>query len=64
VLEKLLYSKEEVAAIIGLSKFTVARDIRIGRIKSCRYGRRRLVPKEEIMRIASEGMQPMERAAN
>jgi excisionase family DNA binding protein len=55
-MEKLLFSKEEVAEIIGLSKFTVARDIRAGKILSLRYGRRRLVPKAEIERIAASGL--------
>lgn len=54
--EKLLYSKEEAAALIGLSVHTITRDIRLGRIKAQRYGRRVLIPHAELMRIAAEGM--------
>ena len=55
-LDKLLYSKEEVAEIIGLSKHTISRDVRLGRIQARHYGRRVLIPREEILRIATEGM--------
>lgn len=57
-LEKLLYSKEETAEIIGLSKHTVSRDVLLGRIAAKRYGRRVLIPRDEILRIASEGLRP------
>jgi excisionase family DNA binding protein len=57
-LDKLLYSKEETAEIIGLSKHTIARDVHLGRIAVRRYGRRVLIPREEILRIATEGMGP------
>jgi len=56
-LNKLLYSKEEAADLIGVSKHTISRDILRGVIASRQYGRRRLVPAEEILRIATEGMQ-------
>jgi excisionase family DNA binding protein len=54
---RLLYSREEAAEILSLSVHTVARDIRLGRISARHYGRRVLIPREEILRIASEGMQ-------
>jgi excisionase family DNA binding protein len=57
-LEKLLYGKREAANLLNLSEHTVARDIRLGRIQSRHYGRRVLIPRDELMRIASEGMQP------
>lgn len=57
-LEKLLYSKDEASEIIGLSKHTIARDIRLGRIEARRYGRRVLIPREELLRIAAHGMGP------
>lgn len=56
VLDKLLYSKSEAAEIIGLSVHTVTRDVRLGRITARHYGRRVLIPREEIVRIAAEGM--------
>lgn len=57
-LDKLLYSKEEAAEIIGLSKHTITRDVRLGRIQARHYGRRVLIPREEILRIATEGLKP------
>jgi excisionase family DNA binding protein len=56
--ERLLFSREETAEILSLSVHTVARDIRLGRIKARRYGRRVLVPREELLRIAADGMAP------
>ena len=55
-LDKLLYSKEEAAEIVGLSKHTITRDVKLGRIQARHYGRRVLIPREEILRIAAEGM--------
>jgi excisionase family DNA binding protein len=57
-LEKLLYSKFEAAEICGISPHTVTRDIRLGRIAAKRYGRRVLIPRDELLRIAAEGMKP------
>jgi excisionase family DNA binding protein len=62
-LNKLLYSKEEAADLIGVSKHTISRDILRGVIASRQYGRRRLVPAEEILRIATEGMAPKAQSA-
>jgi excisionase family DNA binding protein len=42
--------------MLSVSVHTVARDVRLGRINALRYGRRVLIPREEILRIASEGM--------
>ena len=53
---KLLFSREEAAALLGVSTHTVARDIRLGKIRFRKYGRRVLVPREEVLRIASEGL--------
>lgn len=53
---KLLYSREEAAEILSLSVHTVARDVRMGRIHARKYGRRVLIPREEVLRIAAEGM--------
>jgi excisionase family DNA binding protein len=58
-LDKLLYSKDEAAEIIGLSKHTITRDVRLGRIAVRHYGRRVLIPREELLRIAAEGMEPI-----
>ena len=59
-LEKLLYSKTEAAAIVGVSVHTIARDVQLGRIAALKYGRRVLIPREEIIRIATEGMRAAE----
>ena len=61
--EKLLDSKEEGAELIGLSVHTETRDVRLGRIKARRYGRRVLIPHEELVRIASDGMRPAAKPA-
>ena len=55
-LDKLLYPKAEAADILGVSKHTIARDCRLGRIKTRPYGRLRLIPRDEILRIAAEGL--------
>lgn len=51
-----MFSREETATLLCLSIHTVARDCRNGRIKTRRYGRRVLIPRSEILRIANEGM--------
>jgi excisionase family DNA binding protein len=55
-LERLQYPIEEGAALLGVSKHTLIRDIRLGRVKTSRYGKRVLIPRDEILRIAAEGM--------
>jgi excisionase family DNA binding protein len=57
-LEKLSYSKDEAAFLTGLSVHTITRDVNLGRIKAVRYGRRILIPRAEVERIAGVGMQP------
>jgi excisionase family DNA binding protein len=57
-LQRLQYPIEECAALLGVSKHTLIRDIRLGRVKTSRYGKRVLIPRDEILRIAAEGMQP------
>ena len=54
---RLQYPIEEGAALLGISKHTLVRDIRRGLVKTTRYGTRVLIPHEEIMRIAAEGME-------
>jgi excisionase family DNA binding protein len=54
--ERLLYSREQAAEILSLSVHTVARDCRLGRIQFRKYGRRVLIPRAEVLRIANEGM--------
>ena len=51
------YPIEETAVLLGVSKHTIIRDVRLGKIKSSRYGKRVLIPRSEIERIAAEGMQ-------
>jgi excisionase family DNA binding protein len=53
---RLLYSREEAAQILSLSVHTIARDCRRGLIQSRKYGRRVLIPKSEIERIAVQGL--------
>jgi excisionase family DNA binding protein len=55
-LDKLLYPKKETAEILGVSAHTINRDVHLGRIAVKRYGRRVLIPRDEILRIAKEGM--------
>lgn len=59
VLDKLLYDKKEAGRILGgVSEHTINRDIHRGLIQVRKYGRRVLIPRDEILRIAQEGMQP------
>ena len=62
--DKLLFTKDEAAELLGVSPHTLNRDIKLGRIESRRYGRLRLIPAAELVRIAAEGMKPLERAAS
>ncbi len=55
-LEKLSYSKQEAAFLLGISIHTVTRDVKLGRIQARRYGTRVLIPRAELERIASQGM--------
>jgi excisionase family DNA binding protein len=55
---RLLYSTEEAAQILSLSIHTVTRDVRLGRIQAKKYGRRILIHRSELERIASEGWRP------
>jgi excisionase family DNA binding protein len=57
-LKKLLYGKKEAATLLNLSEHTLARDVRLGRIDARHYGRRVLIPREELLRIAADGMEP------
>jgi hypothetical protein len=59
-LEKLLYPVDEGADLLGVSKHVLIRDIGVGRIEVRRYGRRILIPAAEILRIAEEGLKPVE----
>ena len=55
-LQRLQYSIEESADLLSLSRHTLARDIRRGIIRAQRYGRRILIPREELERIARDGL--------
>ncbi|MGE5647502.1 MAG: helix-turn-helix domain-containing protein [Acidobacteriota bacterium] len=55
---RLLYSIEDAAETLALSPHTIRRDIRLGRISVKHYGRRILIPRAELERIAAEGMKP------
>jgi hypothetical protein len=53
----LLYSRQAAADALGVSFFTIERDIKLGRIAVRKYGTRTLVPRSELERIAEEGME-------
>ncbi|MBB0244357.1 helix-turn-helix domain-containing protein [Streptomyces alkaliphilus] len=46
--ERLLYRPEEAAAALGISRSLIYEEIRLGRLKTVRIGRRRLVPPEYV----------------
>jgi excisionase family DNA binding protein len=50
-----LKSLREAAAVLGISIFTLRRLIDSGAIRSVKVGARRLVPVEEIERVATHG---------
>lgn len=52
LLNKLFYSKVEAAEVLGISKHTINRDIQLGRIQARKYGKRVLVPADELLRVA------------
>jgi excisionase family DNA binding protein len=55
-LEKLGYTPQQAADTLGISLSTVRRDVRLDRIKVTRYGRRILISRAEILRIARDGL--------
>jgi excisionase family DNA binding protein len=55
-LEKLGYTLRQAADTLGVSLSTVTRDVSLDRIKVTRYGRRVLIPRAEILRIARDGL--------
>lgn len=61
-LAKLNYSKQEAAFLTGLSVHTISRDCRLKKIQCNHYGRRVLIPREEVLRIA-KGTEPEVRPA-
>jgi|HubBroStandDraft_6_1064221.scaffolds.fasta_scaffold2184333_1 excisionase family DNA binding protein len=54
--ERLFYSQAEFADLFGLSVNTIIRDVRLKKIDSKKYGRRILIPRSEVVRIAAEGL--------
>ena len=52
---KLMVGVQEAAEMTGISRFTVAKMARLGRIKTVRVGRRVLVPVVELERLAKSG---------
>lgn len=55
-LDKINYSQQEAATLVGISVFTMIRDVKLGRVRAVRYGRRILIPREEVVRLATQGM--------
>ena len=56
MVQRFQYPIDESAQILGISKHTMIRDIRLGRIRTVRYGKRILIPHDELVRLSSEGM--------
>lgn len=50
-----LKSVEEAAGLLGISKWTVRKDIREGRLTPVRLGRRVLLEEAELERFIAEG---------
>lgn len=50
--DQLFYSPADVARLLSLSIHTIRRDTLNGKIRTTRYGRRRLIPAAEIRRLA------------
>ncbi|MFD9880079.1 helix-turn-helix domain-containing protein [Streptomyces alboflavus] len=46
--KRLLYRPEEAAAALGIGRSMVYEEIRLGRLRTVRIGRRRLVPPEYV----------------
>ena len=54
-LARLTHSIREGAEMLGVSPMTIQRRIRSGAIKTIRFGRRRLIPADEIAAIMNRG---------
>ncbi|MEU7157351.1 helix-turn-helix domain-containing protein [Streptomyces chrestomyceticus] len=46
--ERVLYRPEEAATALGIGRSLVYEEIRLGRLRTVRIGRRRLIPREYI----------------
>lgn len=46
--ERVLYRPEEAAAALGVGRSLIYEEIRLGRLRTVRIGRRRLIPPEYI----------------
>jgi len=56
-----LFPLIEAAKSLGISHWTVRVHIRRGAIKTVRFGRRILIPREEVERIGREGLPSLPR---
>jgi hypothetical protein len=56
--EQLQYTLAETAAILGISVGMLKRDVRLGKISVKHWGRRILVSRDELLRIAALEHQP------
>jgi predicted site-specific integrase-resolvase len=63
-MERLAVSFEEAAKLLPLSIYTLRLYERRGMIKSCRVGRRVMIPMAEIKRIATEGVRSQSRSSS
>lgn len=53
---KLLWNVIEAGSVLGLSPWTIRAHLKRGAIKPVRVGRRVLIPRKELERLASEGL--------
>jgi excisionase family DNA binding protein len=49
--DRLAYSRDEMAQVLGVSRESVVRAIAKGKIKIVRFGRRVLIPATELQRL-------------
>ena len=55
-MEPLAVSCEEAGRLLGVSRFTIRRAIKQGRLQAVRVGRRVLIPVAELERLISAGL--------
>lgn len=53
-LNKLLYGRREAAKLLSVSTGHISNGIRAGNIRAVRLGRRHLIPRSELQRLAGQ----------
>lgn len=54
--DRLAYPLADAAELLGVSVFTLRRDVRAGKIRTIRYGTKILIPHDVLQLLAQEGM--------